>query len=184
MNNDLTLLEGIEKRRSVRSYQDKPVSNDLIRKILNFGILAPSAKNKQPWNFIVIQDNKELKDKIADLMIEKAHLSNKIDPTIIATANTIKEAPVLILVFNKFKEEHFLSNTLSIGACIENMLLAATYFQIGSLWIGNTYIAENEIRTMFNKKEMSLAAAVALGYSFETPNARPRIALEEIMEWK
>lgn len=173
----------IENRRSIRAYQDKRVSHETLEKILHYGTLAPSAKNKQPWNFIVISEDIELKNKIADLMIEKAKLDEKSDPTIVVTANIIKEAPVLILTFNKFNEQHLISNTLSIGACIENMLLVATGYGLGSVWIRNTYIVEKEICEMFNKKDVALASAIALGYANEFPNPRPRIPIKEIAEW-
>jgi nitroreductase len=180
----MDILDVINNRRSVRSYCNNSISDDKIKEILHYGTLAPSAKNKQPWIFVVIKEDQKLKNKIVDLMIEKSDQVEKFDPTVVATANTIKQAPILVLVFNKFREYHLVSNTLSIGACIENMLLTATNYNIGSLWIRNTDIIEDEICKMLNKEDMTLASAVALGIANEDPIARPRLKIEEITEWK
>lgn len=45
--------ESIENRRSIRKYQDAPVSRELLEEVLRAGNLAPSAKNRQPWRFVV-----------------------------------------------------------------------------------------------------------------------------------
>ncbi|MDD3392775.1 MAG: nitroreductase [Bacilli bacterium] len=176
-------LDDILKRRSIRKYKDEAISDEVVSKILYYGTKAPSAHNKQPWQFVVVKD-KDIIKQIADLMITKAKLEEKVNGTIIATANTMKEAPILILVFNKYNDYKLINNMLSIGACIQNMLLAATSYGLGSLWIRNTVIVQEEIKEMFQKKDMTLASVVSLGIADEEPKERPRIALEEIIEWK
>ena len=57
------LLEPIKKRQSVRSYQDKEIPKEILQQILEAGRLAPSAKNGQPWKFIVVR-NKGLRKKL------------------------------------------------------------------------------------------------------------------------
>ncbi len=52
------ILEAIKERQSVRSYLDKEIPEELLRQVLEAGRLAPSAKNIQPWRFIVVKDNK------------------------------------------------------------------------------------------------------------------------------
>lgn len=63
----MKVLDAIEKRRSIRKFKNKKVSKKLILKLLYSGTLAPSAKNRQPWNFIVVENS--LKNNIADIMI-------------------------------------------------------------------------------------------------------------------
>jgi len=52
----MDFYEVIKKRRSIRAYQDREVPDDVLRKILEAARLAPSAKNRQPWKFIVVKD--------------------------------------------------------------------------------------------------------------------------------
>ena len=183
----MELEEVIQKRRSIRKYLPKKVEKEILKKILQQGILAPSAKNGQPWRFVVIQEDENLKNEIADLVQksgEERIAQGKKGESIINTANIMKQAPVLILVFNSF-EEHFLEpNMQSIGACIENICLAATNLGLGSLWIANTNYAKTEIEGLFPKQEGSLTAAISLGYADENPSARPRKNLEEVTIWK
>ena len=49
-------LQAIHTRRSIRKYQDRPVSEDLVQKLLAAAMQAPSARNQQPWQFVVIDD--------------------------------------------------------------------------------------------------------------------------------
>ena len=83
----MELREIIKNRRSIRKYVDKPIDEKMIKEILYYGSLAPSGKNRQPWRFVVIQEDKKLKEKIADIMIEKAEERIKKGKT----AGSIKE---------------------------------------------------------------------------------------------
>ena len=58
----------IKNRRSIRHYNEKEIEKRDIEKILECGILAPSAKNRQPWHFIVIKEDKDLKNEIGYLL--------------------------------------------------------------------------------------------------------------------
>ncbi|MCP4151842.1 MAG: nitroreductase family protein, partial [bacterium] len=58
-------MNAIFTRRSIRQYQDKPVSDDDVKKILEAGMSAPSAGNEKPWQFIVVRDRTML-EKLAD----------------------------------------------------------------------------------------------------------------------
>lgn len=68
----MELKEVIKQRRSIRKFDTKKLDNSIIEEILYHGSLAPSGKNRQPWRFVVIQEDVELKNKIADIMICKA----------------------------------------------------------------------------------------------------------------
>lgn len=100
-------LEAIENRRSIRSYTEKDLPKEIIEDILNCGRLAPSAKNRQPWYFVVTRN--EIKDKIADMMIDYVSNTDEISElkrlghrsSVNNTANIIKQAPILILIFKE-----------------------------------------------------------------------------------
>lgn len=178
----MNLIDVIKKRQSIRSYTKKKIPRSIVEDILDCGRLAPSAKNRQPWYFMIVE--KDTKDKIADMMIDyvKNH-TMKFNSSVGATANIIKQVPILILIFREKDDNWSVGDHLSIGASVENMTLRATDLGIGSLWIRDTvYIAEDVAR-MLKHEDMEFCLALALGY--EDKPAKPRIKKElvEIMEW-
>lgn len=182
-------LDAIKERRSIRTFKNDDVNKNLIEDILNCGRLAPSAKNRQPWFFVIVKD--KFKNKIADMMIEdtyKRNLSEEkkkigFNSSVNPTANVIKEAPILILVFREKNDNWIVGDNLSIGACVENMCLRATELNLGTLWIRDTvYVSEN-VAKMLNHEDLELNCAVALGYPNQSPKGRPRKPLKDIVEW-
>lgn len=169
----MELKEAINSRRSIRHFNDKKISKEIIEEILQAGILAPSAHNRQPWNFYVIE-NKEKRKEIADTLLTKTDLSTQL------TCEAIKDCSVLILVFANITDE--LMDVESVGACIENMVLQATDLNVGSLWIGYITKIETELKEMFQTNQ-KLIAAIALGYTNTNPKPRPRKSLEEVTYW-
>lgn len=183
----MELKDIIKSRRSIRKFDSKKIDNSIIEEILYHGSLAPSGKNRQPWRFVVIQDDIELKNKIADIMINKAEEKIKKGESggsIINTAKIMKEAPVFIAVFNTWNDKIINSNLQSIGACIENICLTATDIGIGSLWICDIDCAFKEIEELLEIEDMSLVAGISLGYPLENPKARPRIPINELIKWR
>ena len=192
------ISEIIEKRKSIRKFKTDEVPEELIRQMLEAARVAPSAKNRQPWRFMVIKG--ESKERIL-LEMEKGikasgkslFIPKKFRNGLVSAENTLRimrEAPVVILVFNTLSKNPYppvfagkriseIHNTLSIGAAIENMLLCATGLGLGTLWIGNTVYAHKQITRYLGTKEQ-LASAVAVGYPDEEPEGRPRKTLDEI----
>ncbi len=64
----MNTINAIENRRSIRNFKMEKIPKDIVEDILNCGRLAPSVKNRQPWYFVILQD--EMKNKIADMMID------------------------------------------------------------------------------------------------------------------
>ena len=75
-----------------------------------------------------------------------------------------------------------LVNTQSIGAAIQNMVLAAQELGIGSLWICDVFEAYEELRVWMGEQGRMIAA-VSLGYADESPKARPRKSVDEVTKW-
>ena len=101
-------------------------------------------------------------------------------PVVIIVLNTSGKSPFVQLdVDDRFSE---MNDLLSIGASIENMLLKAEELNIGSLWIGNTCFAYQELMEYIGSTS-ELVGAIALGYKEETPAMRPRKRLEDIVEY-
>lgn len=194
--------EVIYNRRSIRKYLDKQVSTELIEQIIDAGRVAPSAKNRQPWRYIVLGG--ESKSEFLEHMWkgilreenECAMLPDSANGLADAknTWNIMTQAPILIVVINDNGKNPFdeinadsrfveICDTLSIGASIENMLLKATELGLGTLWIANTCYAYKEL-TQYLETSQQLVGAIALGYANEAPMQRPRKKMEEVVEYR
>lgn len=195
------MFSAIINRRSIRRYRSDAVPRDALEDILRAASLAPSAKNRQPWRFIVTMgaakadclDAMErglLREQRRPLLPESvAHQSDAWN-----TLRIMRQAPVVIFVVNPLglrigqpltAEEHVyeLCNAQSIGAAMENMALTAQEHGLGSLWIANTFFAQEELRAVLDPAGEP-CAAMALGYADETPPPRPRKPLDAIVEWR
>lgn len=147
-------LEVINSRRSIRNFTQQLVERGLIKKILDIAIKAPSACNVQGWHFIVV-DEEETKQKLIDF----------------GGSIVIKNAPVGILVLydNRTKNTEFRDNIQSAAAAIENILLAATYYNLGSCWICHLP-PKRQLRKIFSfPKYMDPIAYVLLGHKQSDP---------------
>lgn len=113
-------MNSIFTRRSIRSFTDKPVSQEDIRYILKAAMAAPSAKNTQPWRFIVIDDRKILDE------IPNFHPYSKM----------LHEAPVAIAVCADTVGSYKGMWVQDCAAATQNMLLAAESKGLGSVWLG------------------------------------------------
>ena len=169
----MELSRVMEERRSVRHYNGKKIDRKTIEDILNYGIMAPSAHNKQPWHFIVVEDQTK-KESIANV------LEHSSDDPVMVTCNVIKECSALVLVFADIIDE--VMDIQSVGACIENIVLRAKDLDVASLWIGYILRIEKELQEQFSC-DKKLIAAVALGYTDHFPSKRPRKTLDEVSEW-
>ena len=79
----MEVIEAIQNRRSIREFKDEDISDELIEDILNCGRLAPSAKNRQPWYFIVLKN---------DVQSQKIVFINVKNGELVAMGDTIEEA--------------------------------------------------------------------------------------------
>lgn len=192
----------IYNRRSIRKYLDKQVPKELIEQIIDAGKMSPSAKNRQPWQYIVLGgDNKSeflkcMWNGISREENEHAMLPNSKNGLADAknTWNIMMQAPILIVILNSNGRNPFemvdvdsrfveICDTLSIGASVENMLLKATEIGLGTLWIANTCYAYKEL-TEYLDTTHQLVGAIALGYADETPAQRPRKEMNDIVEYR
>lgn len=190
--------EAIYTRRSIRKYEEKPISKNVLEQIINAGRVAPSAKNRQPWKYLIYSG--KAKARLISIM-KKGIEMEEINPRLPLSVNGISDAkntlrimelaPIVIVVLNTNGKSPFvqldvddrfteMNDLLSIGASIENMLLKAEELNIGTLWIGNTCFAYQELMEYIGFTA-ELVGAIALGYKAETPAMRPRKKIEDII---
>lgn len=149
------------KRSSIRSYLDKEVPKELVTKLLQAAMQAPSARNQQPWDFIVV-DKRELLDELS-----KA--SNG--------AWMLKDAPLAIIPMIRptDKSPHFAQQDLA--AATENILLECTNNGLGAVWIG---VYPLEERVSFVEKAIGITGdihpfcMIAIGYPKEEKEIKLR----------
>jgi nitroreductase len=186
-------LDAIAARRSIRKFQPTPVPGEMVETVLRAATLAPSAKNRQPWRFVILEG--EDRTALAGLLLEQAEereARGLMAGSCKRTSQAIRQAPVTILVFDPFIKRGdspteltrilWLMDIQSVGAAIQNMLLAAHELGLGSLWIGDVFFAEKQIADWLGREDQ-LIAAVTLGYPDQSPAARPRLTLDEVTVW-
>ena len=190
----MNTFDAIAQRRSIRKFKDTPIADKVIEQLLTAATQAPSGKNTQPWRFVIVKE-----DKRAEMVrtmrqgIENLKAQGIDTGSSVWSAKIMEQAPVTIFVFNAHGKplgsERTLGetmwdtvNTQSIGAAIQNMLLAAQDLGIGTLWICDVFSAYEELCAWLGQTSQMIAA-VSLGYPDERPNARPRKTLGEVTTW-
>jgi nitroreductase len=190
----VNVQEAIAQRRSIRKFKDEPVPDEIIEQILHAATLAPSGKNRQPWHFYVVKEDKRA-EMVRVMREGMARLKGLGVPLGSAewTAKVMEQAPITVFIYNENAEfaevpkdiGDFLGHLVdvqSIGAAIQNMLLAALELDLGSLWICDVFYAYEELCAWLGT-EQQMIAAVSFGYPDEEPGARPRKPVSEVTEW-
>jgi nitroreductase len=162
----------INKRSSVREFTNKKISKDTLLKIITDGTKAPSGMNTQPWFFYVINTKKEL-DFVKELV--RNYTNSKKERFYYDLGN----CQSIIFICADKKElsvkKHKNSILLSIGACVENILLSICNENLGGCWIGHLNNIEKEIKGSLDiSEENTILASVILGEpvlkkTFKTP---------------
>lgn len=197
----MNVYSAISERRSIRKYKDAPIEKIVIEELVRSATMAPSAKNRQPWEFIVLQN--ETKEEFCNITkqgTEKA-LSDTTKGCIeyiksaFHTIEIMRQAPVIIVVLNNRGKSPWLPiqngdehteeiyDNLSIGAAIQNMLLRATEFGLGTLWIADVCYAHDDLQK-YLETEYQIASVIAVGYKDESPECRPRKSIDSILKFK
>jgi nitroreductase len=163
----MDLLEGIATRRSIRNYTDEPVTREQLREVVKAGIWAPSGMNNQPWRFVTVT-KKELLAGLAKLT---------------KYSHVIAKAPACIVVFiDKTAMYHEVKDHQSMGACLENMLLACHGMGLGSVWLGEILKSANAVRELVGvSQDMELMAVVAVGHPAGKGGRADRRPVEEVL---
>lgn len=195
------MIQSIKERRSIRKYQNKDISQTMIEEIIQAGMLAPSSKNRQPWEFVIVTGAAK-----ADMLgaMQRGLEREKVSPILPYSAKHIKaaeytlsimeHAPVVILIVNPLgiaidkpitpeDRVYEICNAQSIGAAIENMTLTATELGLGSLWVCDTYFAYRELKDWLHA-DGELFAALVVGYADEVLSARPRKPMDAVVTWR
>lgn len=146
-------MKEIFTRRSVREYSDKKISEEILYRIIEAGVQSPSARNQEPWEFVLITDKE---------IIAKLSQTSK-------NSVFIDKANAIICVVSKPLDSLSTPGMMpqDMGIAMENMMIEARFHEIGSCYIG---IYPNEERIAYLHETLSIPSdyipfsLLALGY--------------------
>lgn len=171
VNAEQVVLDNIATRTSVRDYEARPVEKEKIEKMLRAAMAAPTAMNKQPWHFVVV-DQRNVLDALAGAnpyakMLKKAPLA------IVVCGNTDK-------MIEGGGRDFWIQDA---SAATENLLLAAHAMGLGAVWTG-AYPSEE--RCISISKVLSLSDnlvplnMIVVGYPAEHPQPKQKFKEENV----
>ncbi len=161
------VLDAIFARRSIRQYLEDPVEDDSLQAILEAGRWAPSGLNNQPWRFAVVK-GPEVKNEIAAQTRYR---------------EIIRNAPVIIAVFLDNTESYDrVKDCQAIGACLQNMYLAAHALGLGGVWLGEILKNKERVAEILEAPDSyELMAVFAVGHPKNRQQKSQRKSLSEII---
>lgn len=164
------VIETIMARRSIRKYQDRPVSRDTLNKIMECGINAPNGQNKQSWEVRIV-DN-------ADFMKEIDEAMAKSHPDVEFAKGCMRGAPVMVFIA---RDPSYDFSAYDCGLMSQNIMLSAWSMGVGSICLGSPvrFLTDNDVcKPVLEKLGFSegyeLCLCIGLGYADESPEAKPR----------
>ncbi len=195
-------LETVLSRSSVRWFRNDPIPDDVLLKIIEAGVRAPNAGNNEQWFFVVVRDS-GLRSRVHELLLE-AHefyatraLKNPLPPDKVGKwVQRIRDgmylAPAYVAGYvdlrktthvEGFFEEERVFAIQSVAAALENMILVAHSLGLGAVWLGVPLLLKSKFDEVLKPPEgCELQGIIALGYPAETPKARPRKPLSEVVK--
>lgn len=166
----MDVFEAIKKRRSIRAYRTEPIDDKTIARLLEAMRLAPSAKNLQPWKFIVVMDQ-NIKEELVSACRNQTFIAKA--PCIIAACAFEKQS------YNKMGS-YMSSWAIDVAIAMDHLSLAAVSLGLGTCWIGA--FNEGEVKRVLGIPDnVRVVALMPLGYPEYTPPPMPRKSLEEIV---
>lgn len=164
----MELKEAIGKRQSVRDYEDKPVSEEKLKNILEAARLAPSANNRQPWKFIVVKERKR-RQELAQAANGQTFVGEA--PVIIAAVATNPEQVMTCGVPNY---------AVDLAIAVDHMTLAAVDEGLGTCWIG-AFSQQRAREILGIPAKYRVVTLLPLGFPRKEWGMKFRKSLEEIV---
>jgi coenzyme F420-0:L-glutamate ligase/coenzyme F420-1:gamma-L-glutamate ligase len=184
-----SIYQAIHQRRSIRRYTDRPVDQAVIQRLLEAATWAPSAHNRQPWRFAVIQD-KERQERLANAMnaaLRADLAADGLSPEAVQAQasrrrDRLTRAPVLILLCMtmvdmddypdpKRRQAEWTMATQSLALAGQNLLLAAHAEGLGACWLCAPLFCPEVVRESLSlPAHWQPQAFVSLGWPAESPH--------------
>jgi nitroreductase len=168
--------ETILGKRDTRAYAAKPISNDVLRRIIQAGRMAGSAKNPQPVRLVVVRE-RAIKDGLAACGDYTPHLPSAAAAIVIVLAPEAGKAPAEFAMFR---------GPFDAGRCAQNMMLAAWDLGITSCPV-TMHRGEDAAAVLGLPPGHAVANVIAPGYPADSARhaePRPRLPTEEYVHWE
>jgi nitroreductase len=193
----MDVFEAINTTRAMRRLKPEPVPDDLVWKVLEAAIRAPSGGNRQPWAFIVVRDEAK-KVKIAEWYLEAWNKSYAMmkhavtaDPAGARTyasadylANHLAEAPVLIIAAVRAGDVGTSPSGSYIYPAVQNLMLAARALGLGTTLTTLHRAHEAEVKELLGVPEdIETMALIPIGWPQGNFGMGPRRPVEEVTYW-
>lgn len=199
----MNVKDCIVKRRSVRKYKNKPVSDEIIYDLIDCARLAPSACNSQPWRFKIVKD-KNTKKILSEISFSQKHVAEA--PVVLVCCADIKsyvdssaignkELYNLDIINKNFYEtiksrninlKNIEFEKLSSEVCfnvvigIEHIVLRAVELGLGTCWVRLT--DDKRIKELFNWDEsIKFVSLLSIGYPAEDPKPLKKLPIEKVI---
>jgi len=159
-------MEALKTRRSVRNFKKDPVPKEIVEEIVDAARLAATARNEQPWEFVVVTDEK-VRKQLADIT---------------EYGKFIADSPVCIVVIAK-DSKYYLEDGC---AATQNLLVAARALGLGSCWVAGDKkpYADDICRLLGAPKGYKLVSSNAIGYAAEEPGMPSKRSVEDVIHWE
>lgn len=159
-------FEAIAARASVRDYQVKSITQDILEKLVDAGRRAPTARAIEPWEFVVVTDKK--------MLAQLGQIAN--------TGPFIKDAAACIAIFSQ-DTKYYLEDGC---AATENILLAATDLGLGACWVaGDKKPYASEIASILGTPGIyKLVSLISLGWPRKEVKQIKKRQLKEVIHWE
>lgn len=177
----MDLFEAITSRRAVRQYKSDPVTRELVMQVLEAGNWAPSGRNLQQWEFVLVSGDK--KDQMGQSYgkIAEAYTAGWDDAArdaFLNYARTLGGAPLILVIITDASDIDAIRkmNIESASAALQNIMLAARALGLGTCWMTGPLQDEKNLRQVLDiPASKEIVAITPLGYPVEFPPAPPRI---------
>jgi nitroreductase len=157
----MELYEGLLTRRSIRKYTGERIDDEIIRSMIKAGMYAPSANNKRPWHFIIV-DDREIMKEIMKVHPYSLMLSEASHALIVCGDEKLQNGPGYYL--------------LDCSAATQNILLAAHALGFGAVWLGVEPRSErkNAIKHIFGLPDyIHPVSIISIGVPVKIPDKMP-----------
>ncbi len=168
----MELFEAIKGRRSIRKFKEKVPEDELIEKIVEAGIWAPSAGDLQSWDAVIVKDH-QTKLQIAVAAYVQEFIA-KAPIVIVMCANKANAGA-------RYGERGRELYCIQDAACAtQNMMLAAYALGLGAAWIG-AFKEEEIVELLDLPAYVRPVALIPIGYPDEKPETPPRRSVKEAL---
>lgn len=162
------VLDAIKRRRSIRKYASKAVPEALLNELIEAARLAPSARNRQPWKFVFVQ-NSDLRSQLMEASMNQ---------------HFVGEAPVIIAACatqtGRVMTNGVPSYPVDLSIALDHIALQAVELGLGTCWIGA--FEQEKIKTILHIPDhVTVVCLMTLGYPEEIPSPTGRKSFQEIV---